>query len=215
MRFRACVPRRMASDFFGFRARPLCRNQDESDRSADSRLVRPGSVNVARLRQWRRVDYDKLRDDLLGSALLQNPQSDVSELFACYDETLRSLVDRHAPFSDVRVHAHPNAPWYDTCCRIKKSKTRRLERAYRKCKTEESFEAWRSQSRYLRYILRELINTICSNLEAENKLVYWAGDFNINILNADDHKATGYFLHTMMSNSFYPAITKPTRIIEF
>jgi len=45
--------------------------------------------------------------------------------------------------------------------------------------------------------------------------VYWAGDFNINILNADDHKATGDFLHTMMSNSFYPAITKPTRITEF
>ena len=43
VRFRACVPRRMASDFSGFRARPLCRNQDESDMSADSRLVKPGS----------------------------------------------------------------------------------------------------------------------------------------------------------------------------
>ena len=43
VRFRACVPRRIASDFSGFRARPLWRNQDESDRSADSRLVRPGS----------------------------------------------------------------------------------------------------------------------------------------------------------------------------
>ena len=32
-----------ASDFSGFRARTLCRNQDESDRSADSRLVRPRS----------------------------------------------------------------------------------------------------------------------------------------------------------------------------
>ena len=79
----------------------------------------------------------------------------MSELFACYDETLQSLVDRHAPFSDVKVHAHPNAPWYDSCCRIEKSKTRPLERAYRRSKTEESFEAWRSQSRYLRYILRE------------------------------------------------------------
>ena len=33
----------MASDFSGFRARSLCRNQDESDSSVDSRLVRPGS----------------------------------------------------------------------------------------------------------------------------------------------------------------------------
>ena len=42
--------------------------------------------------------------------------------------------------------------------------------------------------------------------------MYWAGDYNIDILNADHHKATGDFLHAMMSNSFYPAITNPTRI---
>ena len=33
----------MALDFSGFRASPLCRNQDESDRNADSRLTRPRS----------------------------------------------------------------------------------------------------------------------------------------------------------------------------
>ena len=36
----------------------------------DLRIIHGQSVNVARRRQWRRVDYDKLRDDLLGSALL-------------------------------------------------------------------------------------------------------------------------------------------------
>ena len=32
----------MTSDFSGFMASSLCRNQDESDMSANSRLVRPG-----------------------------------------------------------------------------------------------------------------------------------------------------------------------------
>ena len=61
----------------------------------------------------------------------------------------------------------------------------------------------------------DTINGICALIKNENKLVFWAGDFNINILNADSHTATGNFLNTMASNAFYPAITKPTRINEF
>ena len=64
-------------------------------------------------------------------------------------------------------------------------------------------------------IFNHTINDICLQIKHENKVVYWAGDFNINILNSDSHAATGNFLNTMMSNAFYPAITKPTRINEF
>ena len=61
-------------------------------------------------------------------------------------------------------------------------------------------------------VFTDSVNHICSQVMNENKFIYWAGDFNINLLNADSHKATGAFLHTMMSNGFYPVITKPTRI---
>ena len=77
-------------------------------------------------------------DDLRSSPLLVNPPSDLTDMFSCYDDTLRSLVDKHAPFADVKLHAHPNAPWYDSRCQVEKAKTRRLERAYRKVKNEES-----------------------------------------------------------------------------
>ena len=62
-------------------------------------------------------------------------------IFSCYDDTLQSLVDKHAPFADVKLHAHLNAQWYDSRCQIEKLKTRRLEHAYRREKSEESFEA--------------------------------------------------------------------------
>ena len=35
------------------------------------------------------------------------------------------------------------------------------------------------------------MNGICVLIKNENKLVFWAGDFNINILNPDSHTATG------------------------
>ena len=102
----------------------------------DLRIIHGQSVNFARRCQWRKVNYDELRNDLFSSsAVLQNPPSGVSELFACYDEILRSLVVKHALFSDVKVHAHANAPWYDTCCHIEKSKARRLESTYQRCRT--------------------------------------------------------------------------------
>ena len=132
----------------------------------DLRIVHGQSISVFRRRQWRKVNLEALRDDLCSSPLLVNPSSYLTEMFSCYDDTLRSLVDKHA---DVKLHAHPNAPWCDSRCQVEKAKTRRLERAYRKVKNEESFRAWRSQSRYLRYVLREQYvehwsRTLSSNL---------------------------------------------------
>src|SRR5664279_5515350 len=121
----------------------------------DLRLGHGRPANIIRRRQWRNVDYDALNDDLVRSPLLTSPPSDAAGLFACYDDTLRLLVDKHAPFADVKIHAHPNAPWYDNKCRVEKSKTRRLERSYRGDKTEAKLAAWRSQTGYLRYFLRE------------------------------------------------------------
>ena len=96
-----------------------------------------------------------IREDLHQSSLPIDPPSGVAELFACYDETLKYLVDKHAPYADVKLHTHLNAPWYDSRCQIEKLKTRRLEHVYRRKKCEESFKAWRSQSQYLQFVLRE------------------------------------------------------------
>ena len=65
------------------------------------------------------------------------------------------LLDKHAPFADIKRRAHVNAPWYDQQCRLVKATTRRFERAYRRNKTAESREAWRRQSRLLHRTLRQ------------------------------------------------------------
>jgi hypothetical protein len=38
------------------------------------------------------------------------------------------------------------------------------------------------------------------------------GDFNINLLNSNSHKPTNDFVDILLLNSFYPTISKPTRI---
>ena len=51
-----------------------------------------------------------------------------------------------------------------------------------------------------------------SKIKLENKLVYLMGDFNVNLLNSDNHSLTSEFLDLMYSFSLLPLINKPTRI---
>jgi hypothetical protein len=113
------------------------------------------SRTAVRRRQWRNFDFDCFCEDLKSSTLLTNPPSNTEDLFACYNETLRSLVDKHAPFTEVKVCAHQNAPWYDNACQSVKKETRRLENIYRQNKSSTDREAWRDHSRYQRFFFNE------------------------------------------------------------
>jgi len=48
--------------------------------------------------------------------LLKDPPTDAEGLFECYDMMI-TLADKHAPFADVKIRSHHNAPWYDNECR--------------------------------------------------------------------------------------------------
>jgi hypothetical protein len=73
-----------------------------------------------------------------------------------YHDTLQALVDKHAPFAVRKLRAHPTfAPWYDHSCHVAKTEARRLERIYRRDKSDHNRPAWRRQSRILRSTLHE------------------------------------------------------------
>jgi len=76
------------------------------------------------------------------SELVLHPTSDVTELVRCYDETLTTLLDKFVPLQKVRSTARPSAPWFDADCRRLKTKTRKLEKSYRKKPSNESRLAW-------------------------------------------------------------------------
>jgi exonuclease III len=55
-------------------------------------------------------------------------------------------------------------------------------------------------------------NLLLAILQAKTKDIYIMGDFNIDLLKAQDHRTTLNFLDTMSSYHFLPVITQPTRI---
>ena len=59
---------------------------------------------------------------------------------------------------------------------------------------------------------KNYLNTLLDKLSKENKQVFILNDFNINLLNYNDHQPTNEFLDSLASNSFIPYILQPTRI---
>jgi len=91
-----------------------------------------------------------------------------ASLVECYNTTLQSLLDQYAPFVVVKPRAHTNAPWYDRRCWTTKAATPRLERAYRRDKSESNRAAWKHQSQLLRATLRQRYVAYWSKTIADN-----------------------------------------------
>ena len=97
-------------------------------------------------RKWRSFDITGFTDELLSSDLVCNPPDDnVDKFFSSYDETLRTILDKHAPQILVTKYSRPVSPWFDTECHLIKVKTRKLEKKYRSHPNNINKMAWRSQ----------------------------------------------------------------------
>ena len=56
------------------------------------------------------------------------------------------------------------------------------------------------------------LNKLLENISKEQKSSFLLGDFNVNVLNYNEHNQTNEFLDSLASNSFIPLILQPTRI---
>ena len=56
------------------------------------------------------------------------------------------------------------------------------------------------------------LNKLLENISKEQKSIFLLGDFNVNLLNYNEHNQTNEFLDSLASNSFIPLILQPTRV---
>ena len=56
-----------------------------------------------------------------------------------------------------------------------------------------------------------LINQLLDKISKEQKQTFLFGDFNINLLNYNEHQPTNKFLDSLASNSIIPYILQPTK----
>ena len=56
------------------------------------------------------------------------------------------------------------------------------------------------------------LNKLLENISKEQKSIFLLGDFNVNLLNYNEHNQTNEFLGSLASSSFIPLILQPTII---
>ena len=59
------------------------------------------------------------------------------------------------------------------------------------------------------------LNKLLENISREQKSIFLLGDFNVNLLNYNEHNQTNEFLNSLASNSFIPLIFKPNKITSY
>ena len=57
-----------------------------------------------------------------------------------------------------------------------------------------------------------MVQTVMEKIDKEKKIGYLLGDFNLDLLKSDIHNPTLDFLNLLFSHSFWPLITRPTRV---
>ena len=58
-----------------------------------------------------------------------------------------------------------------------------------------------------------LINQLLDKISKEQKQIFLLGDFDINLLNYNEHQPTNEFLDSLAPNSIIPYILQPTRLL--
>ena len=58
------------------------------------------------------------------------------------------------------------------------------------------------------------LNALLEKLAKEQKTVFLVGDFNVDSLKYEQHKATNEFFDSLSSNTFLPYIIQPTSLLS-
>ena len=88
----------------------------------------PLQVGHVSFRKLRSIDRHAFMDEIRNSELFQMDTDDPDELAALFDNTLRSLLDRHAPVKHKNTTSRPLVPWMNDEIKLAKGQRRKAER---------------------------------------------------------------------------------------
>ena len=115
----------------------------------------------------RAIDVEHFKRDIAASRVLHNFHGFSDELLSCYNDGMRSLVDKHAPLRTKTIHLRPNSPWYTEELHGAKHLRRRLERKWRQTRLHVDHQIYRQQCTHVNKLIRQTRISYYSNKIAE------------------------------------------------
>ena len=105
----------------------------------------PYETRNIQFRQLKKIDMEHLKADILKSDIHDiNANISTTDKAERYDRTLRRLLDRHAPLLNKTIKIKNSSPWYNNELRTLKREKRKLERAWRKSRSDDDHQSFKS-----------------------------------------------------------------------
>jgi hypothetical protein len=91
---------------------------------------KPSPLSKHSFRRIKSINIHSFILDILSSTLITRPPSNLSDLVDCYNSTLSSLLNKHAPVITKTLRFKPSNPWFTPVLHKLKLARRRLERIW-------------------------------------------------------------------------------------
>ena len=119
-------------------------------------IAKPVAIQKAvSFRKLRAIDVEHFKRDIAASHVLHNFHGSPDELLSCYNDIMRTLVDKHAPLRTKTIHLRPNSPWYTEELHEAKHLRRKLERKWRQTKLNVDHQIYRQQCTHVNKLIRQ------------------------------------------------------------
>ena len=136
------------------------------------------------VRKLKNVNTQQISHDIACSDLItQQACASAAEAFSCYNNTLLSILDQHAPARKCNITVKKNEPWYNADIKAAQAKRKRLEHQCRKTQLTVHRDMFTCQ--------RNKVNTMC----AEAKKTYYKGKLSDIRSHAQFYNIANKFLH--------------------
>lgn len=119
-------------------------------------------------RKLKSIDIDRFTNDIGTSLLCQSPPDNLDSLVKCYNSTLSSVLDQHAPLRSRTITLRQRAPWFNDDIKKAKREKRKAERRWRSSKLDSDLQLFKSKRNRMMFLMDNARRNYYSDFISEN-----------------------------------------------
>ena len=94
-------------------------------------------------------------EDIRNSSLYRDPPNTLDELVECYNNTLRSVLDKHAPVRARHLKSQSRPPWFNDEIVKARRERRRAERKWRASRLNSDLAVFKAKRNFALHVMNE------------------------------------------------------------
>ncbi|XP_078380240.1 uncharacterized protein LOC144663192 [Oculina patagonica] len=109
----------------------------------------------AEFRKLKEINKQQFLEDIRNSSLCRDPPDTLDELVECYNNTLRSLLDKHAPVRARHVKSRTRPHWFNDEIMKARRERRSAERKWRASRSDSDLVVFKAKRNFALHVMNE------------------------------------------------------------